>query len=121
MPKTILIVEDYKDTRSFLKFLLEDSGYEVTEAANGQEAIKSIKMKMPDLILMDIAMPEMDGLTATKTIRRCYEMIELPIIAITASRDLFYERAIQAGCDELVNKPLHIETLVPVLNKYLGH
>jgi CheY-like chemotaxis protein len=119
MPKTILIVEDYADTRSFLKCLLKDSGYEVAEAENGQEAIKSIKLKTPDLILMDIAMPEMDGLTATRTIRRFDGMAELPIIAFTASRDLFYKRAIEAGCDELVDKPLRLDALTQVLNQYL--
>ena len=91
MPRTILIVEDYEDTRLCMKFILESYGYEVDEAADGLEAIKSIKHHLPNLILMDISMPVMDGLTATKNIRK-FKQERNSIIAVTAHEWIFMER-----------------------------
>lgn len=121
MQKTILVVEDYADTRSFMKFMLEDYGYEVWEAENGEEAIKTVKSNPPDLILMDMSMPIMDGLTATKKIRKFDGMARLPIIAITAYGKSYYRQAMEAGCDDLINKPLDPTVLKPILSQYLGH
>jgi CheY-like chemotaxis protein len=121
MPKRILIVEDYADTRSFMKFLVEGYGYQVSEATDGQEAVNQVKNDTPDLVLMDIAMPVMDGLTATKLIRKFDGMAKLPIIAVTAHGQSYYRQAIEAGCDDLINKPLDFDTLEPVLNQYLAH
>lgn len=121
MQKTILVVEDYADTRSFMKFILEDYGYQVQEAENGEEAVKAVKSHAPDLILMDMSMPIMDGLTATKKIRKFDGMARLPIIAITAYGKSYYRQAMEAGCDDLINKPLDPNTLKPILNQYLGH
>jgi CheY-like chemotaxis protein len=120
MQKTILIAEDYADTRSYMKFLLEDYGYEVLEAENGEKAVEVVKQKAPNLILMDISMPIMDGLTATKIIRHFDGMAKLPIIAVTAYGKSYYRQAIEAGCDDLINKPLDPDTLKPILNQYLG-
>ena len=120
MQKTILIAEDYADTRSYMKFLLEDYGYEVLEAENGEKAVEVVKEKAPNLILMDISMPIMDGLTATKIIRHFDGMAKLPIIAVTAYGKSYYRQAIEAGCDDLINKPLDPDTLKPILNQYLG-
>jgi CheY-like chemotaxis protein len=119
MPNTILIVEDYAVNRSFLKFLLEDYGYQVLEAANGHQAIEAVRDQAPDLILMDLAMPDMDGLTATKTIRELDGMAKLPIIAVTAYGKLYHQQAIEAGCDDLINKPFDPLALMPILNQYL--
>ena len=121
MHKTILVVEDYPDTRSFMKFMLEDYGYEVMEAENGEKAVETVRYHAPDLILMDMSMPIMDGLTATKTIRRLDGMARLPIIAVTAYGKSYYRQAMEAGCDDLINKPLDPDTLKPILNQYLGH
>lgn len=121
MQKTILVVEDYPDTRSFMRFILEDYGYEVLEAENGEKAVETVKSQTPDLVLMDMSMPIMDGLTATKTIRRLDGMSRLPIIAITAYGKSYYRQAMEAGCDDLINKPLDPATLKPILNQYLGH
>ena len=121
MSRIVLIVEDYEDTRSFMKIILEGYGYEVIEAADGVQAIESIKHHFPDLILMDVSMPVMDGLTATKTIRKFKNAAEIPIIAVTAHGKDFYEKAIEAGCNDLISKPIDFDSLEPVLNKYLMH
>lgn len=113
------MVEDYEDSREFLKFLLEDYGFHVLEASNGYEALEKVNEQVPDLILMDLSMPVMDGLTAAKKIRERKELKGLPIIAITAHGDTFYNKAIESGCDHLINKPLDFESLEPVLSLYL--
>jgi CheY-like chemotaxis protein len=120
MSKKILIVEDYEDTRSFMKYLLEDKGYQVSEARDGIEAFDRFKQIHPDLILMDISLPEVDGLTATKAIREIEEEgAYIPIIAVTAFGRLYYKKAIEAGCNELIDKPVDFESLEPVINHYL--
>lgn len=121
MAKKILIAEDYADTRSFMKFLIESYGYQTLEATDGEEAVKSVQQEQPDLILMDLSMPVMDGLAATRVIRGFDGMNNLPIIAVTAYGESYYRQAMEAGCDDLINKPLDFATLEPVLNLYLGH
>jgi CheY-like chemotaxis protein len=121
MKKKILIVEDYADTRNFMKVLVESYGYQVLEANDGEEAIKAVQQQQPDLVLMDLAMPVMDGLAATRVIRGFDGMTRLPIIAVTAHGQSFYKQALEAGCDDLINKPFDFDTLEPVLNQYLSH
>lgn len=120
MPKTVLIVEDYVDIRAMMKFLVEGFGYQVVEAADGQEAVERVKQITPDLILMDLSLPVMDGLTATQIIRKVDGLGKVPIIAVTAYGNSYYRRAIEAGCDDLINKPLDFNNLEPMLNQYLG-
>lgn len=119
MKRKILIVEDYEDARLFMKFLVESYGYQVIEAADGLEAIESIKAQFPDLILMDMAMPVMDGIAATKAIRKFKYGTEVPIIAVTAHGKQFYEKAIEAGCNDLITKPVDFDSLESILNQYL--
>jgi CheY-like chemotaxis protein len=121
MGKKILVAEDYADTRSLMKFVIESYGHQVFEAENGQEAVETVKSENPDLVLMDMAMPVMDGLTATKMIRQFDGTTKLPIIAVTAYGDSYYRQAMEAGCDDLINKPLDLTTLEPLLNQYLNH
>jgi CheY-like chemotaxis protein len=120
MSKTILIVEDYVDIRAMMKFLVEGFGYQVVEAADGQEAVERVKQYHPDLILMDLSLPVMDGLTATQIIRKVDGLGKIPIIAVTAYGNSYYRRAIEAGCDDLINKPLDFNNLEPMLKQYLG-
>ena len=120
MPKKILIVEDYAVNRSFVKFLLEEDGYEVLEAENGLEAVETVRNQQPDLILMDLAMPEMDGLTATEKIRQIDGMENLPIIAVTAYGQLYYEQAMKAGFNDFISKPFDPLILKPLLNQHLN-
>ena len=121
MPKTVLIVEDYADTRNMMRYLLQSFGYTVIEAADGQEAVEKARKSAPDIILMDLSLPIMDGFTATQTIRKFDGFAKVPIIAVTAYGNSFYRQAIEAGCDDLINKPLDFDKLEPILEQYLGN
>ena len=121
MSKKVLIVEDYEDTREFMKFLLETYGYQVIEAADGIEAIDRVRQQHPDLVLMDISLPVVDGLTATRAIREFDgNARQLPIIAVTAFGKYHYQKAIDAGCNDLIDKPIDFDVLEPILNQYLS-
>jgi len=120
MRSKVLVVEDYDDSREFIKFLLEDSGFDVLEATNGYEAVEAVKKQVPDLILMDICMPGMDGLTAARRIREQKEFRKLPIIAITAQSEGVRGKVFEAGCNDVLSKPLDFDDLRPVLNRYLA-
>lgn len=120
MSRIILIVEDYEDSRAFLKLLLETYGYETIEAADGLDAIETVRKNFPDLILMDISMPVMDGLTATRKIRNTKRGAHIPIIAITAFGKQFYKKALEAGCNDLIEKPVDFDTRETKLEQYLS-
>lgn len=120
MPYTILIAEDYEDSRELMKFLLENAGYRVVEAADGYEAIEQTKREHPDLILMDMSMPALDGLAATQEIRTLESKAKLPIIAITAHGQQYNDRALAVGCNELIGKPIDFKTLESTISSYLA-
>ncbi len=117
----VLVVDDYDDTRYLIRFLLEMYGFEVSEATNGIEALESVDRQVPDLVLMDISMPHMDGLTAARKIRAQPRYAKLPIIAITAQSEGYRKPAMEAGCNELIAKPINIDDLRPVINRHLHH
>jgi len=119
MPKKILIVEDNEDTRSFMKYLIEAYGYQVIEAADGIEALDKFRKHLPDIVLMDISLPTVGGLTATKAIREVDATGKVPIIAITGFGKAYREQAIEAGCNDLISKPLDFDALHPIIEKYL--
>ena len=119
MSKKVLIVEDYEDTREFMKFLLETYGYQVIEAGDGIEAMDRFRQQHPDLILMDISLPLVDGLTATRAIRALDADSKVPIIAVTAFGKYHYQKAIDAGCNDLIDKPVDFDVLEPILTHYL--
>lgn len=118
---TIMVAEDYADTRMMMRKLLEMNGYEVVEAANGQEAVELVRQDCPDLILMDLNMPLMDGLAATEQIRECRELCsKVTILAITA-HDTYgmKEAALEAGCNGYLTKPIDFDHLQKVINRIL--
>ncbi len=121
MKKIVLIVEDHPDSRGFMKALVESYGYEVIEAADGEEAVQLAHYGKPNLILMDISMPEMDGLTAIKIIRETMDKNRMPIIAVTAHGKALNKLLLEAGCNGIVNKPVDFDTLQPVIEHYLVH
>jgi CheY-like chemotaxis protein len=119
MPKTILVVEDFEDTQKLMKFFLEKLGYEVLQARDGWKAVESVKRQIPDLILMDMALPSVDGIQATKLIRQFEGAAEIPIIAFTASGQFISQQAMDAGCDALIDKPIDIDKLELIIKQYL--
>lgn len=110
---TVLLVEDSDDSRKVIKLSLELYGYRVMEAHDGQEAVEAARERCPDVILMDLNMPHMDGLAATQFIRECREPCQdVPIVAITAF-DVYGMRdaALEAGCNDYITKPIDFELL----------
>jgi CheY-like chemotaxis protein len=119
MQKKVLIVEDSEDSRSFMKLLVENYGFQVIEASDGIEALDRFKKHHPDVVLMDMSLPMVDGLITTKAIRESDTTGKVLIIAITAFGKSYYEQAIEAGCNDLISKPLDITLLESILNNHL--
>ena len=119
--QTILVVEDYDDTRLMLKQVLEGKGFRVLEAINGQEAVEIVGHSRPDLILMDLDLPILDGIAATQRIRQQVEMSEVPIVAVTAYPGSFtHVKAFAKGCNEYLEKPIDFAQLDDLLSRYLA-
>lgn len=118
---TVLLVEDTEDNRFMMKRLLEMTGYRVVEALNGEEAVKLAEQETPQLILMDLSLPVIDGLAATRLIRKLPQLASTPIIAVSAHDTAdFQSEAIKAGCNSYVTKPIdfsELETLIGELVK----
>jgi CheY-like chemotaxis protein len=119
MSKKVLIAEDYGDIRQMMKLLLEMYGYETLEASDGREAVEKAAECHPDLILMDIMMPRLDGIEATRAIRNSEVGRHIPIVAVTAYDDFYSERALNAGFTAVLSKPLFFDELQPILDHYL--
>jgi CheY-like chemotaxis protein len=119
MKKRILVVEDQADIRSMMRILLQSYGFEVSEAPDGYTAVEMAVEDPPDVILMDMAMPVLDGLYSTRAMRQHEELADVPIVAITAYGDFYKQRAIQAGCTDVLQKPLDFERLRPIVNSYI--
>ncbi|MGA9997182.1 MAG: response regulator [Pyrinomonadaceae bacterium] len=118
--QTVLVVEDFEDNRFMMRRLLEMSGYEVVEAMNGEEAIEIARRVRPGLILMDLSLPLLDGLAATRRIRQHEELRQVPIIAVSAHDTAdFHADALAAGCNDYVTKPIDFDQLEALLHKLL--
>src|SRR6516162_10007287 len=120
MSKRILVVDDQPDSRRIIRDMLSPTDYEITEAENGEEALAAIAKQRPDLILMDIQLPIMDGYTATSRIKADPKLRSIPIIAVT-SYALSGEdkKARAAGCDDCVPKPFSPRQLLPKIRQYI--
>jgi two-component system, cell cycle response regulator DivK len=117
---TVLLVEDTEDNRFMMRRLLEMTGYRVIEAMNGEEAVKLAKTESPNLILMDLSLPVIDGLAATRLIRKLPEFKSTPIIAVSAHDTTdFQSEAIEAGCNTYVTKPIDFSELEGLIAKLL--
>ena len=119
--RTILVVDDFDDNRLLLRIWLERRGFRVVEAENGLEAINRATSETPDLIIMDMEMPRLDGLSATRRIREVPSLSKVPIVAVSAyGADQFREVALATGCDEYVSTPFEpkaLETIIRTLIK----
>lgn len=119
--KTILIVEDFDDSRAMMKMVLEMKGCLVVEAVNGREAVELAAYQCPDLILMDLRMPVMNGIEATRLILAQAETCHVPIVAISAHCEGDWkEEALDAGAVECVEKPVDFDALDRVLRRFLS-
>jgi two-component system, cell cycle response regulator DivK len=120
MSKRILVVEDQEDNRRILRDLLTSAGYEIIQAENGEEALAAAARERPDLILMDIQLPVLDGYEVTRRIKADPALRAIPIIAVTSyalSGDEGKARA--AGCDAYVTKPYSPRALLAKIREYV--
>jgi CheY-like chemotaxis protein len=116
----VLLVDDFEDTRLFLRLALEEHGFIVFEAENGETAVQSAIREQPDVILMDLTMPLMDGFAATKVIRQNELFRNVPIIAITAHQEIdFRADAKASGFDAYVTKPIDVNWLKGLIDGLL--
>jgi len=121
MAKVILIVEDDPKSLILTRDLLQVSGFTTIEATDGKQGIELAKARNPDLILMDIQMPEMDGLEATRILKADATTRNIPVLALTAyAMKGDEERILQAGCDGYISKPIDIQGLVKEVAEYLS-
>jgi len=118
--KTILVVDDNEDSRELVKKILKKHGYEVIEAVDGEDAIAKALAYRPDLILMDISIPKIDGYEATRRLKERPDFKDTPIIAFTAhAMRGDQEKALQAGCNGYISKPINVREFPEQIKIYL--
>lgn len=117
----ILIVEDNMDTYELVHFILEKRGFETFLAVNGRDGVNAAVKQRPDLIIMDMSMPEMDGWTATSIIKKDEQTRAIPLLALTAhALPGDRQRAMDAGCDEYITKPMDLDELVEAIQYWIN-
>ena len=120
-PRRVLVVEDFADNRAILRDLLTHAGYEVVEAVDGEAGVSKALVTRPDLIIMDLQLPVLDGYEATRLIRREAGLRAVPIIAVTSfALPGDEEKARSAGCDHYVTKPFSPRELLATIGTLLG-
>ena len=117
----VLVVEDNEMNMQLVEYLLEEGGFEIVKATSGEEALRLTTSEKPDLVLMDIHLPGMDGLSVVRQMKQNDNTRSIPVLALTAhamrgDRDRFLE----AGCDGYISKPIDVKTFIPSLQRYLG-
>ena len=118
--KKILIVEDNRSNLKMLRLVLEEMDCDILEATDGAEAMDVAIASMPDLILMDIQIPKMDGLDVTRRLREMQEFSKTPIIALTAfAMEKDEQAGLDAGCNEYITKPFSTAKLLEIVHKYI--
>ncbi len=118
---TVLLVEDTEDNRQMMGRLLEMSGFRVVEATNGREAVEAAAREHPKIILMDLSLPFIDGLAATRRIRDLPELKKIPIVAVSAHDTAdFHQEALAAGCDAYITKPIDFSELEEVMRRMMS-
>lgn len=121
-PTKVLVVEDTEDNRFMMRRLLEMSSYQVVEAVNGEEAVRIAATEHPDIILMDLSLPLVDGLGATRRIRALPDFNNVPIIAVSAHDTAdFHNEALSAGCNAYITKPIDFTELEDLVVRLLAH
>ena len=121
MPKTVMIVEDNELNMKLFNDLLESRGYAVIQTRNGMEALDLARAHHPDLILMDIQLPEVSGLVVTKWLKDDDELAHIPVIAVTAfAMKGDEERILQGGCEGYISKPISVSHFLETIAQYIG-
>jgi CheY-like chemotaxis protein len=116
----LLVVEDFEDSRFMMRRLLEMAGYNVVEATDGEQAVKLATEKHPSVILMDLSLPKLDGLSAARRIRKQEGVHHVPIVAVSAHDGPESRReALAAGCDEYLTKPIDFDQLNALVTRFL--
>ena len=119
-PLKVLVVEDFEDTRFLMRIELEQRGFRVVEATDGAQGVEFALSENPDIILMDIGLPRLDGIEATRRIRREDSMRDVLIVALTAHHETEYRaQALNAGCDAYLTKPVDFDWLIDLLGRLL--
>jgi two-component system cell cycle response regulator DivK len=120
--KTVLVVEDDQDNREMVIKVLKHNGYRAIEAVDGEEAVERAKAENPDLILLDLYIPKMDGYEVTRTLKGDQGLQHIPIIALTAqAMKGNREEALAAGCDGYIPKPINVRELPEQIERFLGN
>ncbi|MCP4356518.1 MAG: response regulator [Chloroflexi bacterium] len=120
MNPSILIVDDEALTRNLLRLMLERDGFEVAEAEDGEQALEVVQTQLPDVVIMDVMMPNMDGFTACQHLRNQPETVNLPIILLSARTQIEAVRAgLQAGADRYMTKPISKPELINTISELL--
>jgi two-component system cell cycle response regulator DivK len=121
MPKKVMIVEDNELNMKLFRDLIEASGYETVRTRNGLEALDLARLHRPDLILMDIQLPEVSGLEVTKWLKEDDDLHSIPVIAVTAfAMKGDEERIRQGGCEAYISKPISVPRFIETIKSYLG-
>lgn len=119
MLKRILVVEDNRDNMTLIVDVLTSLDYTVLQATDGEQGVELARREEPDLILMDLSLPRMDGWTAARTIKSDVDLAPIPIIALTAHAMVGdRERALEAGCDDYITKPINLQELATKLQEF---
>lgn len=119
-PLKVLVVEDFEDTRTVMRLELETRGFRVIEATDGEEGVEMAVRERPDIIIMDIGLPHVDGIEATRRIRNDNSMRDVLIVALTAHHETEYRaQALAAGCDAYLTKPVDFDWLIDLLGRLL--
>ncbi len=117
----ILVVEDNLDNMTLITDVLQSLGYETIPARDGEEGVKMAGAEKPDLVLMDLSLPKMDGWTATRLIKADENLAKIPVIALTAHAMVGdRDRALEAGCDDYLTKPLNLRELAQKLSEHIA-
>jgi len=118
---TVLYIEDNQENRLLVRRILQAEGYNVLEAGSAQQALEIVLSQPPDLILMDINLPEVDGYTLTSQLKSIPSLGRIPIVALTANvMKGDRERTLEAGCDGYIQKPIDVDTLPHQINRFLA-
>ena len=119
--KQILIIEDNPDNMKLMTFILEKNGFQTLKAFTGQDGIDMTREKTPDLVLLDIQLPDMDGIEVLKAIRSCGTDKALPVIAVTSyAMDGDRQRLMASGCTGYIEKPINPLTIIAEIQRYAG-